>query len=116
MNVHEDFARDEITDMAKGALFGNVYRLLPLGERPEYFTAKCASAAKRNGCALIRTPDLFRVARYLSDREDPDFGRRCREAIMAAAGDIVSFPNEPEDTIDATSDDVVAGGTDVAAT
>lgn len=116
MNLHEDFARDEIAQMAKGALFGNAYRLLPLAERPDYFTLKCVSAAKRNGCALVRTPDLFRVARYLSDREDSEFGRRCREAIMAAVGDIVSFPNVPEDAVDGASADVVAGGTDVIAT
>ncbi len=113
MNLHEDFARDEITQMAKGVLFGNPYRLLPLAERLDYFTAKCVSAAKRNGCALVRTPDLFQVARYLSDREDPEFGRRCREAIMAAAGDIVSFPNVPEDAVDGALADVVAEGTDV---
>ena len=116
MNLHEDFARDEISQMAKGALFGNAYRFLPLVERPDYFTAKCVSAAKRNGSALVRTPDLFRVARYLSDREDPEFGRRCREAIMAAAGDIVAFPNVPEDTVDGASTDVVAGSADGVAT
>jgi len=116
MNLHEDFARDEITQMAKGALFGNAYRLLPLTERPDYFTAKCVSAAKRTGCALVRTPDLFRVARYLSDREDPEFGRRCREALMAAAGDIVAFPNVPEDAGEGASTDVVAASTDVVAT
>lgn len=110
MNLHEDFARDEVTEMAKGALFGNAHRLLPLGDRPEYFTEKCASGARRSGCALIRTPDLFRVARYLSDRDDPDFGRRCREAIMAASGDIVTFPSVPDETIDAVSSDVAAGG------
>jgi hypothetical protein len=112
MNLHEDFARDEVTEMAKGALFGNAYRLSPLGERSEYFTEKCVGAAKRSGCALIRTPDLFRVARYLSDREDPDFGRRCREAIMAASGNVVSFPTVPDDTIDTESSDVAAGGSD----
>jgi hypothetical protein len=115
MNLHEDFARDEITEMAKGALFGNACRLLPLAERPDYFTAKCVSAAKRNGCALVRTPDLFRVARYLSDREDPAFGRRCREAILVAAGDIVSFPEIPEDAGDGASA-AAAGDTDVVAT
>lgn len=113
MNLHEAFARDEITQMAKGVLFGNAYRLLPLAEQPDYFTAKCVSAAKRNGRALVRTPDLFRVARYLSDREDPEFARRCREAIMAAAGDIVSFPNVPEDAVDGGSADVAMRGADV---
>lgn len=110
MNLHEDFARDEVTEMAKGALFGNAYRLLPLGERSEYFTEKCVSAAKRSGCALIRTPDLFRVASYLSDRRDREFGRRCREAIMAASGNIVSFPGVPDEPVHTESTDVAAGG------
>ena len=115
MNLHEDFARDEVQQMAKGALFGNAYRLLPLGERRDYFTAKCISAAKRSGCALVRTPDLFRVARYLSDREDPEFGRRCREAVMATPGDIVSFPDLPEEAAEGTSADAAAGAEDDAA-
>lgn len=97
MNLHEDFARDCVDQIAKGALFGNAFRLLPLSERPDFFTAKCISGAKRIGCALVRTPDLFLVARYLSDHEDGDFAQRCRAALMASAGDLVSFPIPPSE-------------------
>lgn len=39
-NIQEDFARAEVTDHAKGVLFGNAYRLTPLAERSAFFTAK----------------------------------------------------------------------------
>ncbi len=93
MNIHEDFERDGVTDVAKGVLFGNAYRLHPLAERGEYFTEKCMTAAKRNGTALVRTPDLFRAAQYLSDQDDQDFAKKCRQAILTAKGEIVSFPD-----------------------
>jgi hypothetical protein len=69
-NVNEDFERDGVTEHAHGVLFGNGFRLLPLRERKDFFTEKCASAAKRTGTALVRTPDLFEVARYLESSED----------------------------------------------
>ena len=92
MNIHEDFARDGVTEMAKAVLFGNAYRLRPLDDRGEYFTQKCMTAAKRNETALVRTPDLFRVAQYLSDEPDQAFAKKCREALLATKGAIVSFP------------------------
>jgi hypothetical protein len=39
------------------------------------------TAVKRTGCALVRTPDLFTVARYLKDTEDDKFAEECRRAI-----------------------------------
>jgi hypothetical protein len=95
MNIHEDFERDEVTEMAKAVLFGNAYRLHPADDRGEYFTAKCMTAARRTGTALLRTPDLFRVAQYLSDARDPEFAKKCREAILSTEGEIVSFPEPP---------------------
>src|SRR5262249_32197944 len=62
-NIQEDFQRDEVTEHAKGVLFGNAYRLLEPATRAEFFTAKCRSGAKRARVALVRTPDLFPVAR-----------------------------------------------------
>jgi hypothetical protein len=95
MNVHEDFARDGVGEMAKRVLFGNAYRLQPLAERGEYFTQKCMMAAKRSGTALVRTPDLFHVAQYLSSETDQEFAKRCREALLRSEGEIVSFPEVP---------------------
>lgn len=95
-NLQEDYARDEVTAYAKGALFGNAHRLLPVSERSDFFTEKCLSAAKRVGVALVRTPDLFMPANYLKENpSDVEYARRCREAIFAASGEIVVFPEPP---------------------
>lgn len=95
MNIHEDFARDSVDSMAKGVLFGNAYRLYPLTERGDFFTEKCLLAAKRSGCALVRTTDLFLVAQYLSGNPNAEFAKLCREAIVLTSGEIVSFPPIP---------------------
>jgi hypothetical protein len=96
-NLQEDFARDEVTEHAKGILFGNAFRLLPVGDRTDFFTAKCLSAAKRIGAALVRTPDLFAPAKYLKENPaNTEYARKCREAIVLAAGEIVAFPPPPE--------------------
>jgi hypothetical protein len=94
-NIHEDLAREEVAIPAKGVLFGNAQRLLPIGERGEFFTAKVLAAAARTGCALVRTPDLFEVARYVKDSGDEKFAELCRKVIAAAAGEIVVFPAVP---------------------
>jgi hypothetical protein len=94
-NIQEDFAREGVTDYAKPVLFGNAFRLLPLSERGEYFTEKCIAGAKRAKVALVRTPDLFSIARYLKEHADPDFASKCRAAIVNAAGEVVQFPLPP---------------------
>ena len=92
-NIQEDFERDEITEHAKGLLFGNAYRLMPLAERGPFFTDKCLSAAKRIGAALVRTPDLFVPARYLKEHStDTAYAKECREAIFRSVGVVVNFP------------------------
>jgi hypothetical protein len=96
MNVHEDLSRDEIKEPAKGVLFGNAFRLMPTNDRETFFTEKCISAATRSGIALVRTPDLFAVARHLKTKTDKRFATACRKAIFAACGDVVSFPDVPE--------------------
>ena len=96
MNIHEDFAREGVTDMAKPVLFGNAARLSVPAERKEFFTEKCMTAAKRMGCALVRTPNLFQVSRYLSETPNSEFARLCREALLSTCGDIVTFPSVPK--------------------
>ena len=97
VNVLEDFSRDEVSKPAKGILFGNGYRLTHPSERPaEQFTAKCVTAAERNGTVLIRTSDLFEVAKALSDFPDADFATACRETIFNTKGKVVTFPPFPE--------------------
>jgi hypothetical protein len=94
-NIQEDFAREEVTEPAKGVLFGNAFRLTRPTERDAFFTEKCLSGARRSGMALVRTPDLFRVAKYVKDSGDLAFGKRCREAISLTAGAVVLFPEPP---------------------
>lgn len=96
-NIREDFARDSVTEHKHGVLFGNAFRLDPPGSRPECFTAKCMTGAKRAGVALVSTPDLFAVVRFLTDHADPSFARECRLAILqgAGAGTKVAFPSLP---------------------
>ncbi len=94
-NLQEDFAREGVSEYAKGVLFGNPYRLTPVHERPAPFTEKCMAGAKRLGIALVFTPDLFAPAKYLKEQEDLEYGRQCREAIFQCDGQIVIFPQPP---------------------
>ena len=95
-NIMEDFAREEVTEEATGALFGNAYRLTSPSERPpSQFTTKCAQTAEAHGIVLIPTCDLFYVAKALVDRPDEEFAAECRKAIFAAKGGEVRFPSIP---------------------
>jgi hypothetical protein len=95
MNIHEDLARDEVTQPAQGVLFGNAHLLLPLSERPDFFTEKCVTAVKRSGTILVRSTDLFKVAQYLSGNTDHDYAQKCRKAMMETSGEIIQFPDPP---------------------
>ncbi|MGY5394945.1 hypothetical protein [Acinetobacter sp. NigerLNRRAM0016] len=94
LNIHEDLQREEVLVPAKSVLFGNAYRLVPLIERQNPFTEKCISAASVSSTALIFTPDLFVVARYLHDNKNARFSKQCRKAILNAIGR-VNFPEIP---------------------
>ena len=94
-NVQEEFAKREDARYSKGVLFGNAFRLTPVSERGEFFTQKCVAGAARLGFALVRTPDLFPVARYLKENTDKQYAEACRSAILQTAGKIVSFPPVP---------------------
>ena len=96
-NIHYDLSRDEVSEPAKAILFGNAFRLTPPSDRPvEHFTAKCVSAAERTNTALVRTCDLFEVARALVDNPDPNFAASCRKAILNTSGEEVKFPTPQE--------------------
>ena len=95
-NLHEDYERDGVDQLAKGVLFGNGHRLRAPDERDETFTQKCQTAAKRTGSALIRTADVFEPTRYLKKNpEDREYAEACRRTIEDAEGDIVKFPAPP---------------------
>ena len=91
MNIHEDYSREEVTDIAKGVLIGNAFRLLPIEDRGEFFTEKCITSANRTNTALVKSTDLFFVAKYLTYKKDKVFAKKCRNAILKTTG-IVTFP------------------------
>ena len=99
-SIYEDFQRDEIEEKAYGIIFGNPQRLTKPEDRVLTFTEKCINNAKREGVGLIKTIDLFKVAKYVSDTGDEEYARSCREAIKEQLGQIVVFPeiaNKVED-------------------
>lgn len=97
-NIHDDLSRDIVSEPAKAILFGNAFRLSPPSDRPaEHFTVKCVKAAKRNGAALVRTCDLYDVAKVLIDGPDSNYAALCREAILNTVGEVVSFPEYLQD-------------------
>lgn len=95
-NVQEEFAKRPDAKYSKGVLFGNAFRLVPLQERGDFFTEKCLAGAARLGFALVRTPDLFSIAKYLKENTDSEFARLCREAILKTSGKVVTFPSIPK--------------------
>ena len=91
-SIQEDFAREEVNEMAMGLLFGNPHRLTEPDKRHSFFTDKCMNNASRAGIALIKTTDLYDAARYVSDSGDMDFAKKCRQAIKDQLGKVVNFP------------------------
>jgi len=94
-NIQEDLQREEVSAPAVGILFGNGYRLEKPELRKEQFTEKCINVAKSSNCILIRTSDLFRVAKFVKESNNQVFAESCRETIKNSIGNIVNFPEEP---------------------
>lgn len=98
-NIQEDFQKDDVKEYAHGVLFGNAYRLQSPQERQDFFTEKCLSGAVRARISLVRTIDLFEVARYLKETQDKEYAQKCREAIFESKGKVVVFPKLPIDNV-----------------
>ena len=94
-HISEDFARPEIKKHAKGVLFGNPFRLTEPNNREQLFTEKVRQAAKRIRTALVHTPDLFPLVKYLKCNSDPTLSKQIQEAIVETKGEIVKFPDVP---------------------
>jgi len=92
VNIQEDLQRDEVENPAIGILFGNGFRLTKPSERAEQFTTKCINTAKSLNCVLLRTTDLFRVAKHTKESKDENFAKSCRDMIKDSSGKIVEFP------------------------
>jgi len=95
-NIHEDLQRDEVENPAIGILFGNGFRLTNPSERAEQFTTKCITTAKSSNCVLVRTTDLFRVAKYIKESRDEAFAKSCRDVIKNSVGKIADLPEIPK--------------------
>ena len=68
-----------------------------LDERGVFFTEKCVKGAQRAKIALVRTPDLFPVLKYLhSNPKDNAYKEACRKVISESDGEIVIFPSPPK--------------------
>lgn len=94
-NLEVYFHLKELEEYPKGVLFGNAYRLDELSTRSEYFTDRAVISASAGNIALVRTPDLFEIAKYLHENDDPDFALHCRLAIKNTSGTVVKFPSIP---------------------
>ncbi len=91
-SIYEDFQRDDVQEKAYGIIFGNPQRLIKPEERSLSFTEKCINNAKRESVGLVRTIDLFKAAKYISDTGDVDYATQCRLAIKDQLGQVVIFP------------------------
>lgn len=92
-----DFERDEVQEKARGIIFGNPSRLLPPQDREEWFTQKAITGAMRESVALVKTPDLYTIAKHIQDRDDKDFAEKCRKEISKSKGGVVDFPKIPDE-------------------
>ncbi|WP_421948070.1 hypothetical protein [Phaeodactylibacter xiamenensis] len=101
--ILEDYEREDVEEMATGILFGNPQRLLDPKTRDVDFTQKCVSGAEREKIALIKTPDLFHVARYVKESDDLEYAKKCRDAINDQLGRVVIFPALPDKNEHGTS-------------
>ena len=104
-----DFERDEVDNKAKGILFGNPMRLVDPKNRKDWFTDKAISGAVREGIALVKTPDLYKIVKYIKDSGDNNFASNCRSAIADQAG-VVKFPDIPVSKLDGVKSNIHNGG------
>lgn len=92
--LNADFEREDVSEKAYGLLIGNPQRMINPNLRTLDFTEKCQSAAKREQIGLVKTVDLFKVCRIISENENmQDYTKSCRDAIKSCLGGIVVFPN-----------------------
>lgn len=94
--LNEDFDRAEISEFAKGILFGNPFRMTPLAERPEGFTNKVVIAAERSAISLVYTYQIFDVLRRARATASLDEASAFMSALVDHPGGLFLWP--PMDT------------------
>ena len=94
-NLAEYLSKDDVTEPAKGILFGNGYRLTEPEKRECQFTEKCITGATQATIALVNTADLFPVVKYLKENSDTEFKKQCRKSLLNTTSGIVQFPDIP---------------------
>ncbi len=94
-NLSEDLDKNDSVEIARGLLFGNPQRLLPVNERTVDFTDKCKNFARIHHIGLIKTADLFFIVKYLHENSDEQFKAACRDAILKQLGGVIKFPDIP---------------------
>lgn len=94
-SMNADFYRDGVDVRASGILFGNAQRLVEPKSRTLDFTEKCKKSAEREKIALVKTVDLYHVSKYLSETNNKEYKKSCREAIYQSFGKLVKFPPTP---------------------
>lgn len=97
-SMNADFAREEVDEKAFGILFGNAQRLMDPKDRTLDFTQKCKTGAAREKIALIKTTDLFKVAKFLKETPNKVFQKSCRDSIHNGLGAVVKFPDISHET------------------
>jgi len=97
--INADYYREWIEEKAFWILFGNAERTKAPNERTLDFTKKCISSAEKEWIALIKTIDLFNIAKYIIETKDEDFKKRCRDIIDSNLGKIIKFPDIPKPEI-----------------
>ena len=93
LNMQEYLQREDVIGPATGILFGNGFRITHPKEREEQFTTKCIANAKNLNVILVKTSDLFKVAKYIRENNNTKFAEECRKTISRSKGKIVKFPD-----------------------
>lgn len=97
INKGEYYAEPDVdtSKQIKLVLFGNPMRLTVPKDRTLDFTKACKDIANNNQVALVKTEDLFYVAKYIKASGDKKFATTCLNTIMDTEQGIVKFPDVP---------------------
>ena len=96
-HLNEDLGRPEITEPAKGVLFGNPFRLTEPNNREQpLFTVRVHLSCKTNlEQHWFTRLTMFPLVNYLKCNSDPTLSKQIRKAIVESEGEIVKFPDVP---------------------